>query len=76
MSGDFTLDRKKNPGGIIGRASMGGYKDMVTDEQLVALIEQGVQNSVGDFLNSSDLARETTEGHLRIRNDTSGTLGS
>ena len=32
--------------------------DAVTDEQLVAMIEQGVQNSVGDFLNSSDLARE------------------
>ena len=24
MSGDFTIDRKKNPGGIIGKASMGG----------------------------------------------------
>jgi len=36
----------------------GGYKEKVTDEQLVNLIEAGVQNSVGDWLNSSDLTRE------------------
>ena len=36
----------------------GGYKQPVTDEQLVNLIESGVQNSVGDWLNSSDLTRE------------------
>ena len=35
-----------------------GYKEKVTDEQLVNLIEIGVQNSVGDWLNSSDLAYE------------------
>ena len=35
-----------------------GYKDKVTDEQLINLIESGVQNSVGDWLNSSDLTRE------------------
>ena len=35
-----------------------GYKDKVSDEQLVNLIEAGVQNSVGDWLNSSDLTRE------------------
>ena len=35
-----------------------GYKEPVTDEQLVNMIEQGVQSSTGDFLNSSDLARE------------------
>jgi hypothetical protein len=35
-----------------------GYKEPVTDEQLINLIEQGVQSSTGDFLNSSDLARE------------------
>jgi hypothetical protein len=35
-----------------------GYKEPVTDEQLINLIESGVQNSTGDFLNSSDLARE------------------
>lgn len=58
MAGDFTLDRKKSPGGVIRTPSAQGYMDKVTDEQLVALIEQGVQNSVGDFLNSSDLARE------------------
>ena len=35
-----------------------GYKEKVTDEQLINLIEAGVQNSVGDWLNSSDLTRE------------------
>ena len=35
-----------------------GYKEAVTDEQLVSLVESGVQNSTGDWLNSSDLARE------------------
>ena len=35
-----------------------GYKEKVTDEQLINLIESGVQNSVGDWLNSSDLAYE------------------
>jgi len=34
------------------------YKEEVTDEQLLNLIEAGVQNSVGDWLNSSDLTRE------------------
>ena len=36
----------------------GGYKEKVSDEQLVNMIEAGVQNSVGDWLNSSDLTRE------------------
>ena len=35
-----------------------GYKEQVTDEQLIQMIETGVQNSTGDWLNSSDLARE------------------
>ena len=35
-----------------------GYKEKVNDEQLINLIEAGVQNSVGDWLNSSDLTRE------------------
>ena len=35
-----------------------GYKEKVSDEALVNLIEAGVQNSVGDWLNSSDLTRE------------------
>jgi len=34
------------------------YKEPVGDNELLAMIEQGVMNSVGDFLNSSDLARE------------------
>ena len=36
----------------------GGFKEKVNDEQLINLIESGVQNSVGDWLNSSDLTRE------------------
>ena len=43
-----------NPGVMSGY----GYKEKVTDEQLINLIEAGVQNSVGDWLNSSDLTRE------------------
>lgn len=39
-------------------ASGYGYKEEVTDEQLINLIEAGVQNSVGDWLNSADLTRE------------------
>ena len=34
------------------------YREPVGDHELLAMIEQGVMNSVGDFLNSSDLARE------------------
>ena len=33
-------------------------KEKVNDEQILAMIEQGIANSVGDFLNSSSLARE------------------
>ena len=35
-----------------------GYMQKVSDEELINLIEQGVHNSVGDWLNSSDMARE------------------
>ena len=35
-----------------------GYKEKITDEQLVNIIEAGITNSVGDFLNSSELTRE------------------
>lgn len=34
------------------------YKEKVSDEQLIILIEQGIQNATGDWLNSSDLTRE------------------
>ena len=34
------------------------YKQPVDDEQLLELIESGIQNSVGDYLNSSDLSQE------------------
>ena len=35
-----------------------GYLEEVTDEQVVNLIEQGVVQSSGDWLNSSDLSKE------------------
>ena len=35
-----------------------GYKEAVTDEQLISLIDAGISNSVGDWLNSSDLTHE------------------
>jgi hypothetical protein len=51
-----------------------GYKEKVTDEELINTVEAGIMNSVGDFLNSSDMARERQkatyeygmlpEGHL------------
>ena len=34
------------------------YKEAVSDEELVNIIEAGVQSSSGDWLNSSDLTRE------------------
>jgi len=34
------------------------YKEKVEDEALLTMIESGIANSVGDFLNSSDLSRE------------------
>lgn len=54
---------------------MKGYREKVTDDQLISLISSGVANSVGDFLNSSELANDrlqstfeyagVPEGHLR-----------
>ena len=35
-----------------------GYKEAVTDDQLISLIDAGIANSVGDWLNSSDLTQE------------------
>jgi len=35
-----------------------GFKEKVTDEQLIELIDVGIQQSSGDWLNSSDLTRE------------------
>tara|TARA_A100001015_G_C15042410_1_gene740663 strand:- start:2658 stop:4817 length:2160 start_codon:yes stop_codon:yes gene_type:complete len=37
---------------------MKGYKEPVTDEELIVQIEAGIQSSSGDWLNSSDLSRE------------------
>lgn len=34
------------------------YKEKILDEELLTMIEAGISNSVGDFLNSSDLSRE------------------
>ena len=46
------------PKGPVNPTPTGGYKEKVNDEQLINLIEAGVQNSIGDWLNSSDLTRE------------------
>jgi len=35
-----------------------GYKQKVDDTQLISIIETGIANSSGDWLNSSDLSRE------------------
>lgn len=35
-----------------------GFKEKVTDEQLINLISSGIQSSTGNWLNSSDLTRE------------------
>ena len=35
-----------------------GYKEPVTDEELVELIDKGIINSSGDWLDSADLSRE------------------
>ena len=53
---------------------MTGYREKVTDEQLINLVDAGVANSAGDFLNSSELANDRLqstyeyaglpEGHL------------
>ena len=48
----------KTAGPVSSPTGAYGYKEKVTDEQLINLIESGVQNSVGDWLNSSDLTRE------------------
>jgi len=34
------------------------YKEAVSDEQLINIIEEGISNATGDWLNSSDLTRE------------------
>jgi len=39
-------------------SSYGGYKEAVTDEQLINQIDAGIQASSGDWLNSSDMSRE------------------
>ena len=50
------------------------YQEPVSDEQVISLIQSGIMNSVGDWLNSADIARERqkstyeygmmAEGHL------------
>ena len=39
--------------------SMGEYKEQVTDEQLINMIENGVQNSVGCLLYTSPSPRDS-----------------
>ena len=35
-----------------------GYKEKVDDNSVINMIESGIANSVGDFLNSAGLSRE------------------
>ncbi len=35
-----------------------GYKEKVTDDELIELIDKGIMNSSGDWLDSADLSRE------------------
>ena len=48
----------KTAGPVSSPTGAYGFKEKVNDDQLINLIESGVQNSVGDWLNSSDLTRE------------------
>ena len=48
----------KMSGPVTPTSGGNGYKEKVSDEQLVNMVETGVQNSVGDWLNSSDMTRE------------------
>lgn len=41
-----------------------GYKEKVTDEELVNIIQSGIVNSVGDWLNSAELTRERTKSTM------------
>ena len=43
---------------IITNTTGSGYKEKVNDESVINLIESGVANSSGDWLNSSDMAKE------------------
>jgi hypothetical protein len=35
-----------------------GYKERVSDEEVISIIETGITSSVGDWLNSADMAKE------------------
>jgi uncharacterized spore protein YtfJ len=35
-----------------------GYKEKVSDEEVISIIETGITSSVGDWLNSADMAKE------------------
>jgi len=41
-----------------------GYKEPVDDEKLISMIQDGITNSVGDFLNSANLATERQKSTL------------
>ena len=41
-----------------------GYKERVSDEEVVNIIQSGIVNSVGDWLNSAELTRERTKSTM------------
>jgi len=51
-----------------------GYKEKVTDDQLVSLVESGIYNSAGDWLNSSDLSYERQKSTYEYAGVASGHL--
>ena len=40
------------------------YKEAVSDEELINIIDSGIQSSSGDWLNSSDLTKERLAYYL------------
>jgi len=53
---------------------MTGYREKVTDDQLISLISTGVSTSVGDFLNSSELANDRLQSTYEYAGLPSGHL--
>jgi len=53
---------------------MTGYREKVTDDQLISLISAGVSTSVGDFLNSSELANDRLQSTYEYAGLPSGHL--
>ena len=51
-----------------------GFMEKVTDDQLVSLVETGISNATGDWLNSSDLSYERQKSTLEYAGVANGHL--